>query len=37
VERILDMFRTTVNITGDASAAVVIAASEGELKGRPGT
>jgi len=33
VERILDMFRTTVNITGDASAAVVIAASEGELRG----
>jgi len=32
VERILDMFRTTINITGDASAAVVIAASEGELK-----
>jgi len=32
VERILDMFRTTVNITGDASAAVVIAASEGELR-----
>lgn len=32
VERILDMFRTTVNITGDASAAVIIAASEGELK-----
>ncbi len=35
VERILDMFRTTLNITGDASAAVVIAASEGEL-GTPG-
>ena len=31
VERILDMFRTAINITGDASAAVVIAASEGEL------
>jgi proton glutamate symport protein len=31
VERILDMFRTTLNITGDASAAVVIASSEGEL------
>ncbi len=29
------MFRTTLNITGDASAAVVIAASEGEL-GTPG-
>jgi len=32
VERILDMFRTVVNVTGDASAAVVVAASEGELK-----
>lgn len=31
VERILDMFRTAINITGDASAAVIIAASEGEL------
>ncbi len=33
VERILDMFRTTVNITGDASAAVIVAGTEGELKG----
>lgn len=32
VERILDMFRTTINITGDTAAAVVVAASEGELK-----
>jgi Na+/H+-dicarboxylate symporter len=32
VERILDMFRTAINITGDASAAVVIAATEGELQ-----
>lgn len=32
VERILDMFRTTVNITGDASAAVVVAGTEGELE-----
>ena len=31
VERILDMFRTTVNITGDAAAAVVVAHLEGEL------
>ena len=31
VERILDMFRTTINITGDAAAAVVVSASEGEL------
>jgi len=32
VERILDMFRTTLNVTGDASASVVISAIEGELK-----
>jgi len=31
VERILDMCRTVVNITGDASCAVVVAATEGEL------
>lgn len=31
VDRILDMFRTTVNIVGDASAAVVVAGSEGEI------
>ncbi len=31
VERILDMFRTSVNITGDATAAVVIAHWENEL------
>lgn len=30
VDRILDMIRTTVNITGDAAGAVLIAASEGE-------
>lgn len=36
VDRILDMFRTSVNVIGDASAAVVVAASEGELKGRRG-
>jgi Na+/H+-dicarboxylate symporter len=30
-ERILDMIRTMVNITGDASVAVVVAATEGEL------
>lgn len=35
VERILDMFRTAINITGDASAAVVIAASEGDLDSKP--
>ncbi|KJS87741.1 MAG: sodium:dicarboxylate symporter [Peptococcaceae bacterium BICA1-8] len=31
IDRILDMARTTVNITGDASAAVVVAATEGDL------
>ncbi|WP_134699309.1 dicarboxylate/amino acid:cation symporter [Ammoniphilus sp. YIM 78166] len=31
IDRILDMFRTSVNVTGDASAAVVVAALEGEL------
>ncbi|MEM1408814.1 MAG: dicarboxylate/amino acid:cation symporter, partial [Bacteroidota bacterium] len=30
-ERILDMVRTMVNITGDASVAVVVASTEGEL------
>jgi Na+/H+-dicarboxylate symporter len=31
VDRILDMCRTAVNVTGDASAAVVVAATEGEM------
>lgn len=31
VDRILDMCRTTVNITGDASCATVVASTEGEL------
>jgi len=30
VDRLLDMCRTTVNITGDATCAVVVAATEGE-------
>ncbi len=34
VERILDMCRSVVNVTGDASCAVVVAATEGELKSR---
>ena len=34
VDRILDMIRTTVNVTGDATVAVVIAESEGELKNK---
>lgn len=32
VERILDMFRTVVNVSGDAACAAYVAASEGELK-----
>jgi Na+/H+-dicarboxylate symporter len=32
VERILDMFRTTVNVTSDAAATVLIAKSEGQLQ-----
>ncbi len=32
VDRILDMCRTVVNITGDASCAVIVASSEGELR-----
>jgi len=31
VERILDMCRTVVNVTGDASCAVVVTSSEGKL------
>lgn len=31
VDRILDMFRTSVNVVGDASCSVVVASSEGEL------
>lgn len=31
VDRILDMCRTVVNVTGDASAAVIVAAAEGSL------
>jgi Na+/H+-dicarboxylate symporter len=32
VDRILDMCRTVVNVTGDASVTTIIASSEGELK-----
>jgi len=32
VDRILDMARTCTNVTGDATASVIVAASEGELK-----
>lgn len=31
IDRILDMIRTTVNVTGDAAGAVIVAATEGEL------
>lgn len=31
VDRLLDMCRTVVNVTGDAAVAVVVAATEGEL------
>tara|TARA_B100001250_G_scaffold40975_1_gene32458 strand:- start:44449 stop:45729 length:1281 start_codon:yes stop_codon:yes gene_type:complete len=31
VDRILDMLRTVVNVTGDATVAIVVASSEGEL------
>ncbi len=31
VDRILDMLRTVVNVTGDASAAIMVAATEGSL------
>ena len=31
VDRILDMFRTTVNVTSDATAATIVANSEGQL------
>lgn len=31
IDRILDMARTTLNVTGDASAAVIIAATENDL------
>jgi Na+/H+-dicarboxylate symporter len=31
VDRILDMLRTVVNVTGDATVATVIASSEGQL------
>ena len=37
VDRLLDMCRTAVNVTGDASAALVVAATEGDLRPvRPG-
>lgn len=35
VDRILDMLRTTTNVTGDAAVATVVAASEGQLRLTP--
>jgi Na+/H+-dicarboxylate symporter len=32
VDRILDMCRTVVNVAGDATAAVIVAKSEGQLQ-----
>src|SRR5699024_3074068 len=31
IDRVLDMFRTSINIVGDASASVVVAVSEDEI------
>ncbi|MDE0470354.1 MAG: cation:dicarboxylase symporter family transporter, partial [Ekhidna sp.] len=31
VDRILDMCRTVVNVTGDATVATLVASTEGEL------
>ncbi|HAH37948.1 MAG TPA: dicarboxylate/amino acid:cation symporter, partial [Algoriphagus sp.] len=30
-DRILDMFRTVVNVTGDATVCTIVASTEGEL------
>ncbi|NLG85643.1 MAG: cation:dicarboxylase symporter family transporter, partial [Firmicutes bacterium] len=35
VDRIFDMIRTSMNVVGDAAGAVVVAATEGELKTLP--
>ncbi len=35
VDRILDMLRTSVNVTGDLSAAAFVARSEGEMAAAP--
>ncbi len=36
VDRILDMCRTTTNVTGDATVACIVAASEGQIGDAPG-
>ena len=33
VDRILDMLRTVVNVTGDATVATIVASTDGQLKG----
>lgn len=35
VDRVFDMIRTCMNVTGDAAGAIVVAATEGELKTLP--
>ncbi|MCB0300804.1 MAG: cation:dicarboxylase symporter family transporter, partial [Calditrichaeota bacterium] len=35
VDRLLDMLRTVVNITSDATASVIVAATEGQLHEPP--
>ncbi len=35
IDRLLDMCRTVVNVTGDAAVAVIVAATEGELETMP--
>ena len=32
VDRILDMLRTVVNVTGDATVATVVASTEGQIR-----
>ena len=32
VDRLLDMLRTVVNVTGDATVATVVASTEGQLR-----
>jgi DAACS family dicarboxylate/amino acid:cation (Na+ or H+) symporter len=35
VDRLLDMCRTTLNVVGDLTAAVIVARAEGEAIGSP--
>ncbi len=36
VDRLLDMIRTAVNITGDSAVTIIVAKSEGSLDGLAG-